>query len=121
VRTERQRRGAFYEDVAAAWLQQHGWRIVARNVRVGTHDEIDIVAIDAGPPAELVCVEVRSAQSGRFGSPEERMDARKVGHLYRAMRALRIETTLARRVDLVVVDTRAPTPQVRHIRRLEPR
>jgi putative endonuclease len=120
VRTERQRRGAFYEDVAAAWLQQHGWRLVARNVKVGRRDEIDIVAIDPGPPAELVCVEVRSARSRHFGSPEERVDTRKVGHLYRSMRALDAADRLPRRVDLIVVDAREALPSIRHIRRLEP-
>jgi putative endonuclease len=121
VRTERQRRGAFYEDVAAAWLRNHGWRVVARNVRVGPRDEIDIVAVDPGPPQEVVCVEVRSARSREFGSPEERIDARKVAHLYRSMRAVQIDGGLARRVDVVIVDIRTGAPVIRHLRRLEPR
>jgi putative endonuclease len=120
MRTERQLRGAFAEDVAAAWLEQHGWRIVARNVRVGARDEIDIVAIDPGPPPALVCVEVRSAHSPEFGSPEERVDARKVGHLYRALRQVQYASPLPRRVDLIVVDRRVGAPQIRHLRRLEP-
>ncbi len=127
MRTVRQTRGAFAEDVAAAWLVQHGWRILARNVKIGQRDEIDIVAIDPGPPEELVCVEVRSARSSEYGTPEERVDARKVGHLYRAARAFsRSQQALDRgvgatsaRVDLVVVDLRN-LPQVRHLKSLEP-
>jgi putative endonuclease len=119
VQTERQRRGAAAEEAAARYVARLGWAIVDRNVKVG-RDEIDIVAVDPGPPAELVCVEVRSASSVSFGSPEERVDRAKVGHLYRAMRALSVPVRLPRRVDLVVVDRRAPTLVIRHLRRLEP-
>src|SRR4051794_27722716 len=114
--TVRQRRGHFAEEVAAGWLARQGWKIVARNLRVGAHDEIDIVAVDPGPPAELVCVEVRSARSPAFGAPEERVDGRKVARLYRAMRALPLQSPLPRRVDLVVVDVRHGAPEIRHIR-----
>lgn len=109
------------------WLVDAGWRVVARNARVGK-DEIDIVAIDPGPPRETVCVEVRSARSIKFGTPEERVDARKVGNLYRAARAfIRSDQAaelgvgrLAVRVDLLVVDLRNGRPEIRHLRALEP-
>ena len=127
MKTRRQVRGAAAEARAAAFLEGLGWRLLARNVKVGAHDEIDIVALDPGPPPELVCVEVRSARSLEFGSPEERIDSRKVGHLYRAMggldiatRALDTDARLPRRVDLIVVDLRGPKPSIRHLRRLEP-
>ena len=120
MRTLRQRRGRFAEDVAVAWLERHDWRVLARNVKVGKRDEIDIIAVDPGPPAELVCVEVRSASSVAFGAPEERIDSAKVGHLYRAMSTLHADVRLPRRVDLVVVDLRADLPQVRHLPRLAP-
>jgi len=127
VRTTRQRHGALAEEIAVAWLRQFGWRIVARNVRVAK-DEIDIVAIEPGAQPHVVCVEVRSARSTRFGSPEERVTARKVSNLYRAARALsRSEAAghlevggLPVRVDLLVVDLREAPPQIRHFRSLEP-
>ena len=120
MRTLRQRRGAHAEDLAVAWLEEHGWRVLARNLKVGTRDEIDIVAVDPGPPPELVCVEVRSARSPAFGTPEERIDRAKVGHLYRAMWGLDIDTSMPRRVDVVIVDLRADVPRVRHLPRLAP-
>ena len=85
--TERQRRGTAAENAVVDHLRALEWTVVARNVRVG-RDEIDLLAIDPGPPAELVFVEVRSATSRRFGEPEERVDRGKVGHLYRAMWAI---------------------------------
>ena len=120
MRTARQVRGAEAEEAATSYVRGLGWRVVARNVKVGQHDEIDIVAVDPGPPKECVCVEVRSATSSGFGSPEERIDRRKVASLYRAMRGLMMDNVLPRRVDLLVVDRRGAQPQIRHLRRLEP-
>ncbi|MEP7158424.1 MAG: YraN family protein [Chloroflexota bacterium] len=116
--TLRQRNGTLAEDAALEYLVGLGWRLIERNVKVG-RDEIDIVAVDPGPPIELVCVEVRSATSSDFGTPEERIGRPKVGHLYRAMWALKSEHRLPRRVDLVVVDSRGGGAELRHLRRLE--
>ncbi|MDL2334564.1 MAG: YraN family protein [Chloroflexota bacterium] len=119
MKTARQQAGRKAEEEAAAHLALSGWRLLGRNVVVG-RDEIDILAIDPGPPAELVFVEVRSATSNQFGTPEERVDRDKVAHLYRASRALTAATGLRRRVDLVVVDRRSGQSVVRHLRALEP-
>jgi putative endonuclease len=118
VKTARQIRGAAAEQNAVAYLTGLGWPIVGRNVRVGRHDEIDIVAVDPGPPAELVCVEVRSARSRSFGAPEERIDRRKLASLYRAMRDVDLGSRLPRRIDLIVVDARHYPTRIRHLRGL---
>lgn len=124
--TERQRRGAVAEGEATAYLEGLGWRVLGRNLRVG-RGEIDILAIDTGPPATLVVVEVRSLRTVAFGSPEERVDRAKVGRLYRALAGLgaQLQTNdavgrLPRRVDLVIVDGRSGRPEIRHLRALEP-
>jgi putative endonuclease len=119
VKTARQQAGRLAEDEVAGHLALSGWRLLGRNVVVG-RDEIDILAIDPGPPAELVFVEVRSATSDRFGTPEERVDRDKVAHLYRASRALTAPHGLKRRVDLVVVDRRTGSSVIRHLRAIEP-
>ena len=126
MKTGRQVRGASAEQQAAAHLEELGWRVVARNLKVG-RDEIDVLAVDPGPPRTLVVVEVRSVRTPAFGAPEERVDRAKVGRLYRALAALgdSLETDntychLPRRVDLVVVDRRSLPGQVRHLRALEP-
>ena len=123
------------EALAARYLEGLGWSVLAGRVRVG-RDEIDLVAIEPGPPATLVIVEVRLRASGQYGSPEESVDRRKVGRLYRAAAALRAVGALPDgasipalpwRIDLVAVDD-APAigpgaggPAFRHIRALEPR
>ena len=126
MRTVRQRRGALAEDAAAVHLAGLGWQVVARNLRSG-RDEIDILAVDPGPPEQLVAVEVRSLRTSAFGAPEERVDRRKVGHMYRGLAAVCSSDAmamehrrLARRVDLLIVDRRTGTTQVRHFRALEP-
>ena len=61
------------ESLAAAYLEQRGWRIVERNLRL-REGEIDIVAARAGV---LAFVEVKTRQSSAFGSPADAVTWRK--------------------------------------------
>ena len=126
MKTGRQVRGATAEQQAAEYLASIGWRVVARNLKVG-RDEIDVLAVDPGPPRTLVTVEVRSVRTSAFGAPEERVDRAKVARLYRALASLGdslesdgADGRLPRRVDLVIVDRRSWPVQTRHLRALEP-
>ena len=58
TRTPAQQAGDAAETLVAARLADAGWTVLARNVHVGRH-ELDLVAVDPGPPAALVIVEVR--------------------------------------------------------------
>jgi len=84
--------------------------------------EIDILAIDPGPPAALVAVEVRWRGRRDFGLPEETVDHRKRAQLHRAGFALRElgrlpsgeeVPSLPLRFDLIVVE---PHDRLRHYR-----
>lgn len=81
--------GAAAEEAAAEHLRELGWVVLARNVRVG-EQEIDIVALEGGPPRSLVIVEVRSRSGPNFGAAVESVDARKVARLYGAAMRLRL-------------------------------
>ena len=116
--------------LVVAWLRAAGWVVVARSERVG-RDELDIVAIDPGPPAVLVVVEVRSAASGRFGAPEEKLAGMKIARTWRGALGLiragrladgRVLPRLPWRVDaiLVVRDRPDGAPRVRHVRGVAP-
>jgi putative endonuclease len=75
-RTDAQRRGDAAEDEVARRLEAAGWAILGRNVRMGRF-ELDLVAVDPGPPAALVVIEVRWRRTRDFGLPEETVDHRK--------------------------------------------
>jgi putative endonuclease len=79
----RQRLGQVGEAVAARFLEERGYRIVARNVRAD-RVEIDLIA-RRGPL--LVIVEVKTRASSRAGSAAEAVDERKQYRLRRGARA----------------------------------
>jgi putative endonuclease len=79
-RTPSQRAGDAAEDHVAARLVAEGWAVLGRRVHAG-RSELDLVAVDPGPPAALVVVEVRWRRSREYGLPEETVDRRKLAHL----------------------------------------
>jgi putative endonuclease len=120
-RTAAQQAGDAAETVVADRLRAAGWTVVARNVHVG-HYELDLVAIDPGPPSNLVVVEVRWRAGRDFGLPEETVDHRKRTRVRAAAYGLLERGTLPDgspvprlplRFDLVVVE---PGGRVRHHR-----
>lgn len=121
-RTEAQRLGDHAERLAADRLANDGWTILATNVRIG-RKEIDIVALDPGPPASIVLVEVRWRARRDYGLAEESFDRRKRAHLREAAGRLvaggrlpdgRPLPRAGIRVDLVVVEP--PTASGRPVR-----
>jgi putative endonuclease len=87
ARTPQQQVGDDAEAAVALSLAADGWTILGRRVRVG-RGELDLVAVDPGPPPSLVVVEVRWRRDRGFGLPEETFDRRKRGHLRRAVARL---------------------------------
>ena len=87
--------GSRGEELAAAYLQAQGYRIVAANfvIPVGRNKagavirvEMDLVAYDA---TTLCFVEVKSRTSGWFAPPQANVDRRKQRQISRASRAYR--------------------------------
>lgn len=127
VRTPQQLAGDEAERVVASHLVLSGWRILGSHIRVG-RGELDLVALDPGPPRALVVVEVRWRRDRGFGLPEETFDRRKRAHLRRAVGRL-VATgalpdgsplpALPVRVDLVAVEPPlrpGGPPRLRHHR-----
>jgi putative endonuclease len=126
TRTTAQQAGDAAETLVLDRLEAAGWSVLARNVHVGRH-ELDLVAVDPGPPAELVIVEVRWRGSRGFGLAEETVDHRKRARVRMAAFGLlergslpggRDVPRLPLRFDLVVVEPgdRGGEPRVRHHR-----
>jgi putative endonuclease len=125
-RTPAQRAGDAAEDLVAAALRAAGWTILGRRLRVG-RAELDLLAVDPGPPRALVAVEVRWRRSRSFGLPEETVDARKIARLWAALAVVaergrlpdgRAAPRLPARVDIVAAEPGKPgaPPRLRHHR-----
>jgi putative endonuclease len=103
------------EDLAAGFLESHGWRILARNVRYGRAGEIDIVAERAGIVA---FVEVKTRRSDRFGTPGEAVTWRKQQRI-RALARTYLSRAKPRanavRFDVVEVRANGTAPDVTHL------
>jgi putative endonuclease len=121
VRTAAQRAGDAAESIVADRLAADGWRVIGRQLRVG-RAEIDLLAIDPGPPAALVVVEVRWRARRDYGLAEETVDGRKRSRLHRAAFTLLAGGILPSgaplpalpvRFDLIVVE---PGARLRHYR-----
>ena len=109
--------GQWGEQQAERMLREKGYGIVGRRVRVGTRDEIDLVARDG---AVLVFVEVKARKGEFFGRPLAAVDRAKRHALSRA--AVRYLERLKNprvcfRFDVVEVVGLAgdPAPVVRHV------
>lgn len=124
-RTNARRAGEAAEQLAAERLVASGWTILGRRIRAG-RAELDLVAVDPGPPRALVVVEVRWRARRDFGLPEETLDWRKLDHLRRGLARLladgrlpngRVLPHAAPRIDLIVVEPPAApgrSARVRH-------
>ncbi len=126
TRTTAQQAGDAAESLVLDHLLGLGWTVLARNVHVGRL-ELDLVAVDPGPPPALVMVEVRWRAHRDFGLAEETVDHRKRSRVRRAAYALldlgvlpdgAVVPRLPLRVDLIIVepDPRGGEPRVRHYR-----
>jgi len=95
--------GAQGEDAAAKFLQREGYRVLARNVRLG-RGEIDIVARDGDT---IVFVEVKSLRTaGDVFRPEDHVDHIKQRRLIAAAKrymARNPDPTAYYRFDVVSV------------------
>jgi putative endonuclease len=121
MRTAAQALGDRAESVVARRLRASGWTILGRNIRMG-RAELDVIALDPGPPPTLVVVEVRWRARRDYGLAEETVAHAKVTRIRRAAFALLDAgalpdgTPLPRaplRIDLVAVE---PGDRLRHHR-----
>ena len=68
------------EKLAAEFLQQKGFEVVARNYRF-KKAEIDLIVKREN---WMIFVEVKTRSSTAFGEPEEFVDERKINHIFNA-------------------------------------
>jgi putative endonuclease len=100
---ERALRGAACERMAAEYLEKHGLKIIARNLRCRA-GEIDLVCRDG---QVIVVVEVRQRKSCDYGGALASVNASKQRKIIRAARflleRLAARSALSLRFDVVAV------------------
>jgi putative endonuclease len=80
------RTGKTGETIAASFLEELGYRIIRRNVRVGRHDEIDLLAFDPTDRVLVFCeVKARAKKNSEY-HPEINVTWRKRVNMARAAR-----------------------------------
>jgi putative endonuclease len=110
------RAGKWGEKLAEQMLKGKGYKILGRRVRIGTRDELDLVARTGDV---LVFVEVKTRAGEEFGRPAESVDRAKRHVLSRA--AIRYLAKLRQKPDhfrfdvVEVVGRPGAEPVVRHI------
>jgi putative endonuclease len=82
--TDRRQLGRWGEDRAAAFLEEQGYQVVARNWRCPGLGEIDLVAQHESC---LIFVEVRVRTGRSYGTPEESVTRSKRARLIRLAEA----------------------------------
>jgi putative endonuclease len=104
------------EQIAADYLEEHGYAILDRNYTFKHMGEIDIVAeIDH----TLVFIEVRFCRSRHYGSPEGSLTPRKLRTIRRvaeAWMAHHRRRSGAVRFDMIAVELMGIDTEIRHHR-----
>lgn len=109
----RQTLGLTAEELAADYLQGHGYTIIERRHR-NKLGEIDLIARLG---ERLIFIEVKAKTGLGRGSPEEMVDRRKQAQLRRVIGWYLMEhgDIPACRVDVIAVDYTQGEPRIRHI------
>ncbi|HET8865121.1 MAG TPA: YraN family protein [Gracilimonas sp.] len=107
--------GSEGEDLACAYLESKGWRILERNYFF-ERAEVDIVAYD---DTAIVFVEVKMRSSTKFGHPMEYVTEEKVKKVFKASEAWMYERKMEgspMRFDIVgIVQKNNEAPEFNHI------
>ena len=109
--------GRWGEQQAVRFLKSKRWKIAGERVRVGKHDELDIVAEANGV---LVFVEVKTRKNEDYGRPFSAVGKEKRKRLSRAavayLKKIHIEPDHIRFDVVEVIGERGSSaPEIRHI------
>lgn len=112
--SDKRSEGRRSENEAGRYLESKGHVILERNFRA-VRGEIDLITRDGN---DLVFVEVKSATSGMYGAPEERVTWRKRRQIGKVALAYITDRGLGDsdcRFDVVSVIWSGSGPEIRHI------
>jgi putative endonuclease len=126
MKNKRQALGSWGEEVAAGYLRDRGYTILARNART-PYGEIDLVARQqisknnncSCDATMIVFVEVKTRSSSAFGMPEAGIGKRKIEHMLSSAQAYlqeHVELEEDWRIDVIAVwrSREGGEPQITH-------
>ncbi len=103
------------EEIASAFLEESGYKIIKRNFQFGKLGELDIICKDKDT---LVFVEVKSRTSYEYGDPVLSMTPSKIKNIRKIAEAYlyvnKIEN-IECRFDFIGIDMRKSKPEINHI------
>ena len=101
------------EDIAARYLEEHGYTVLDRNWRSG-HKELDLIVTDGNT---LVFVEVKTRTSTEYGDPWTFVDDRKIRRIVNSADAyIRFrQVDMDVRFDIVSISIEDGVFKVEHI------
>ena len=110
--------GRWGEKQAEGLLKKSGYKILGRRVRVGRHDEVDLIARFGADT--MVFVEVKTRKNENYGRPSVAVDREKRRKLSRAAVAFLKKRKLRPpyiRFDVIEVigEPKGEPPEIRHI------
>lgn len=107
--------GRYGEDAALRYLEERGYRLIARNFYC-RYGELDLIMQQG---RQLVFVEVKARTSSRYGLPEDAVNPQKLRRLRQAI-AVYLEQGAPRhyglRLDAIAVDLERQTYRVVDVR-----
>jgi putative endonuclease len=98
----RQSLGKSGENLAATYLKQHGYTIIARNFKA-RYGEIDIICVKDNV---LIFVEVKTRIGEKYGKPEESIMPRKLREVIKTAefyKTMRPRLPDALRIDVIAI------------------
>ena len=105
------------EDLASAYLEKKGYRILERNYRKQS-GEIDIIALEMN---EICFIEVKTRKSAEFGFPEEAIDNDKLARIVETAETWleeNEETETGWRIDAISIIMHHKGPSITHLKNI---
>jgi len=105
-----QQLGKWGEETAVQWFREHGYEIIAQNIRT-PYGEIDIIAKQKDM---TVFVEVKTLTSSKNFFPEQQITARKREHMLNAAQHYAAENNISHwQIDVIAIEGKQD-PQITH-------
>ena len=107
------------EQIASAYLEKIGYKILDKNFRKRT-GEIDLIALDTEFD-EIVFIEVKTRRGDSYGYPEESVSENKIEKITETANIWLEEKEKddkSWRIDIIAIELVAEKPKIEHIKNI---